>query len=144
VAPAQGQRAPARTVDSPKAEAPTSNVEVAVRDQVVVLLTVTLIDQAANARLFKERIAKLVLEMKGYMDMVVADPRIHELAQAISTYAKVNQGQFPRGTVERPLSSTRAGRPYPPDERVSWLSDLLPFLGPEQASLRINREKSCR
>jgi hypothetical protein len=110
----------------------------------VVVLTAHLIDTAANAKLFNEQISRFVLRQKGYLDMVGGEPRIHELAQAVGAYAKANQGQFPRGTAQRNLPTTRAGRPYPPDERVSWLAELLPYLGSEQASLKINKEKSWR
>jgi hypothetical protein len=123
---------------------PVSNVEVVVRDSTSVLLSVNLLDPAANAKLFNDQISRFILRQKGYLDMVGGEPRIHELAQAVSAYVKANQGQFPRGTVARNMPSTRAGRPYPPDERVSWLTELLPYLGSEQASLRINREKSWR
>jgi hypothetical protein len=123
---------------------PVSNVEVTLRDSTSVFLAVNLVDAAANAKLFNDQISRFILRQKGYLDMVGGEPRIHELAQAASAYVKANQGQFPRGTVARNMPSTRAGRPYPPDERVSWLAELLPYLGSEQASLRINREKSWR
>jgi hypothetical protein len=124
---------------------PTSTIQVSVPDgSAVVLLTANLIDAAANAKLFNEQISRFVLRQKGYLDMVGGEPRIHELAQAVNAYVKANQGQFPRGTAQRSMPTTRAGRPYPPDERVSWLAELLPYLGSEQASLRINKEKSWR
>src|SRR5207244_592064 len=55
-----------------------------------------------------------------------------------------HQGVFPRGTIERRIPPTREGRPYPPNERLSWMVELLPYLGPEQQALYpfFDREKS--
>jgi uncharacterized protein (TIGR03067 family) len=58
----------------------------------------------------------------------LSDPRshIHDLAAAIQEYVK-KEGHFPRGTVER-----RPGNhvlEWPPDQRLSWLAKLLPYLG---------------
>jgi hypothetical protein len=121
-----------------------STVQVATRDVTAVFLTVNLIDQTANARLFNDRITRFILRQKGILDMISGEPRIHELAKAAESYVKARGGEFPRGTAVRNLPTTRAGRPYPPDQRVSWLAALLPYLGSEQASLQIYREKSWR
>jgi Protein of unknown function (DUF1559) len=75
--------------------------------------------------------------------MTSGHPRIHELARAVAAYSKEKQS-FPPGTVPRGIPSTRAGRPFPFEERVSWLASLLPYLGPEQASLQIDPNKSWR
>src|SRR4029077_9363978 len=49
---------------------------------------------------------------------------------------------FPRGAADR--KGMNFGRPYPPDERVSWMAQLLPYLGYEDVYARINPERSWR
>jgi hypothetical protein len=88
----------------------------------------------------------MVIHQKGYLDMAGGPARIHELAEAVRRYPDVppHLGVLPPGALPREIPGIRAGRPYPPTQRVSWLAELLPFLGPEQASLygQINRQKS--
>src|SRR5262249_44419690 len=43
---------------------------------------------------------------------------------------------------DRKLPSNRAGVPYPPEQRVSWLASLLPHLGHEELYQRIKFDKS--
>jgi hypothetical protein len=116
------------------------------------LLTVDVIDPTANSNFMNEKVRHLFLQQKGYLDIKDGKNRIQELAQAARKYPDVHQDprtqqpQFPRGTAERIVPASRAGRPYLPDERVSWMADLLPFLSNELGSLsaEINRQKSWR
>jgi Protein of unknown function (DUF1559) len=69
---------------------------------------------------------------------------IHDLAAALKGYADKN-GQFPRGTADRPASAERAGLPWRPDQRVSWMAEIVPLLGQgEYAGVveRLQRDKS--
>src|SRR4029077_6465193 len=68
-------------------------------------------------------------------------PNPHQVALTTRLYRE-SKGQFPRGTDQRRLSAARSNRPWPPDQRVSWMADLLPFLGYEGVYGRIKREKS--
>src|SRR5262249_17888881 len=43
-------------------------------------------------------------------------------------YADKN-GKFPRGTADRPAAVERAGLPWRPDQCVSWMVEVVPFLG---------------
>lgn len=140
-APGQpGANPPAEEKEKP----PTSSVKVAIQDKTIVVLTVNLIDQAAQ-NLLNKVVRNYVIRQKGYLDMASGQSRIHELAAAARAYAEGHQG-FPQGAAPRTIPSSRAGRPYPPDQRVSWMVELLPYLGPDQAALhtRVNREKSWR
>jgi hypothetical protein len=123
-----------------------SSVKVALQDRTVILLTINLIDQVANSKFMNTKIRERVLQQKGRLDMTVGQLGVHELAAGARMYAEAHQGQFPRGTAERKALSNRAGRPYPPDQRVSWMAELLPHLGPEPASLygRIDHDLSWR
>jgi hypothetical protein len=69
-----------------------------------------------------------ILHLKGQADMVGGKSHIHDLAFAVHSYAQ-EKGQFPRGTAERRSTTDRAGLPFRPDQRVSWMADLLPYLG---------------
>jgi DNA-directed RNA polymerase subunit RPC12/RpoP len=66
-------------------------------------------------------------------------PRVHELAEAIQAYVR-DKGSFPRGALDR---AETAAHPFPwrPDQRLSWLVDLLPYLpGGDYGALRLDRE----
>jgi hypothetical protein len=134
------------TQPSPEPERPKpgSTIKVDVPEKSLVLLTISLIDPALNGRLMNGKIRQLVLQQKGYLDMAGGQLRIHEVGDAARRYAEEHHQEFPRGALERPIPSTRAGRPYEPKQRISWLAELLPYLGPEQASLHrgIDRNRS--
>jgi hypothetical protein len=67
--------------------------------------------------------------------MAGGQPRVHEIGDAARRYVESHQQEFPRGTAKRNIPTTRAGRPYEPKQRISWLAELLPYLGPEQSFL---------
>jgi hypothetical protein len=151
-APQQGRfRPPGMTGQNPpqeeqEPEKPTSTIKVTLTDKTLELVRITLIDQAANAKVLDGGFRHWVLQQKGNLDMADGKSRVHELANAIRTHEETHQRQFPRGTIERPVPSSRAGRPYPPDQRLSWLTEILPNLGPDQQALysRIQMDKSWR
>src|SRR5690242_19813514 len=66
--------------------------------------------------------------------MAINKPRLHDLAQAIARYAQEKK-QFPPGIAKRDMDSDRNGLPYPPERCVSWLVEILPYLGREYATL---------
>jgi len=138
---ARGGMPPTTEPERPKAG---STIKLEGPEKSVLLVTISLTDQDANRRLMNGKIRQFVLQQKGYLDMAGAHLRVHELADAARTYVEAHQTEFPRGTLERTPPSTRAGRPYEPKQRISWLAELLPYLGPEQASLHrgIDRTKS--
>jgi hypothetical protein len=130
---------------APPVEKPKSEVQVTTQERLLVFLTLHFGDPA-EGRVRRNFVHQEVMKQKGYLDMASGDARIHEFARAIASFPQSNGGFLPRGTLERPVLSTRAGRPYSPDERLSWMVSLLPYLGPEQASLygQIDRTKSWR
>lgn len=69
----------------------------------------------------------VVLQARGREDMS-GHSRLHELAAALKRYADKN-GRFPRGTADRKSTAERAFLPWPPNQRVSWMAELLPYLG---------------
>jgi len=48
---------------------------------------------------------------------------------------------FPRGTMDRKLDTTRMGRPWNPDQRVSWMVELLPHMGRGLQYARIQKDQ---
>jgi hypothetical protein len=87
-----------------------------------------------------------IVQAKSRIDMTSNRPRLHELAAALRAYVEKN-GQFPRGVAQRKPGAERAGLPWRPDQCLSWMVELLPFLGQgEFRSLyeNVNFEKSWR
>ena len=70
-----------------------------------------------------------MLFLTGLAEMDDRSMRTQELADALAEYTKKN-GMFPPGTQPRPDTFTDANLPWPADQRVSWMVDLLPYLPP--------------
>jgi hypothetical protein len=123
-----------------------ATVKITQPDKSTILLAIRVIDPTADMAFVNEKLRHLMLQRKGYLDMEGSGSRIHELARASHQYAESHQSEFPRGTFDRQAPSTRGGRPYLPDQRVSWMYSLLPYLGPEQTALarQIDPTKSWR
>jgi uncharacterized protein (TIGR03067 family) len=75
--------------------------------------------------------------IKGQADLAVSRPRVHELAAASQAFLK-EKGHFPQGALHRSPSSER-GIDWRPDQRLSWVVELLPYLGDEYKGWSINR-----
>jgi hypothetical protein len=69
--------------------------------------------------------------LKGQADLASNRSRVHELAAAIKAYRDA-KGAFPRGTAARAPSAER-GIDWRPDQCLSWMAELLPFLPDEDA-----------
>jgi hypothetical protein len=81
------------------------------------------------------------VQLKGMAELVATRMRVHELAKALQTYVK-QKGAFPRGAMQRPPSSER-GIDWYPDQRLSWMVELLPYLGDgEFKDLAIDPDRS--
>jgi hypothetical protein len=84
-----------------------------------------------------------VIRMKGMVDMADTTPRWYELASAAKSLPKdgvLQQATYPRGEA----LNNRLGRSFPPNQRVSWMAGLLPFLGQDELYKRIDTKKSWR
>jgi hypothetical protein len=81
--------------------------------------------------------------IKGQVDMSTGKSHLHDLAAALKVYT-AQKGQFPRGTVDRPPGAERAGLPWPPNQRVSWMAELLPYLGGGEYTGLTNQIKGDR
>lgn len=108
------------------------------------LLVTMKVDREAWDHLIGTYAAPYFLREKGKVDMAMTQPRPHELGQRLREYSEKNQ-KFPRGTFDRTLSVDRMHRPWQPDEKVSWMADLLPYLpGHADVHAQINFQKSWR
>ena len=68
-----------------------------------------------------------MIYLKGDADLASSGSRIHDLAGALQKYVK-EKGHFPRGTADRPQTADLFAD-WAPDQRVSWMAELLPYLG---------------
>jgi hypothetical protein len=111
-----------------------------VRDKTVVLTFDVNLSHPLYEQI-RDGLSSEMVQMKGLAELVASRPRVHELARALQAYVKA-KGTFPRGAQPRPPNSDR-GIDWYPDQRLSWLVDLLPFLGDgEFKDLEFDAEKS--
>ncbi len=67
-----------------------------------------------------------------------------------STWRKSCSGSSLKPALERAVPNSRMGRPYAPDQRISWMAELLPYLGQSGLYAQINpahfvaRSRECR
>lgn len=73
---------------------------------------------------------QMLIQAKGAYEMARGQNRIHELAAALSAAAKA-KNHFPRGTAAREPSPDHGNLPWRPDQRVSWMPEVLPYLSGE-------------
>jgi hypothetical protein len=109
-------------------QAPESKVTVTQKDNALTLrIDVVLTDTAYE--LIRADLQTKLSVIKGESEMIGAKPRVHDLARALLKHVKDRQNKFPQGAQSRKPSSDRLGVPYPPDERISWMAEMLPYLG---------------
>ena len=103
-------------------------------------ISVNLVDKATvinleilwNEERYKKTVLPLIVtaanQLKGRMSVLSGETTWHDLAAA---FPKLKSGNkpFPRGTLEREIKSERYGLAFPPEQRVSFLAELLPFIG---------------
>jgi predicted Zn finger-like uncharacterized protein len=106
------------------------------------------IDVSAEVHLTQELYDRMVkatepflIRTQNEVEMTTAHPNSFTLARALGQYA-VEHKQFPAGVEPRHPSPARANRPWPPDQRVSWMASVLPYLGYDAIFQRIKPQKS--
>jgi hypothetical protein len=75
--------------------------------------------------------------------MMASRPDPNRLAGALRQYA-TDRRQFPAGLARRMPSPARANRPWHPNECVSWMAELLPYLGYDSTYAQIHMQRSWR
>lgn len=113
-----------------------------------VTLGVHLSPQARKDRFLTEILRPVMLRLRGLLDMASGQSHIHDLADALRQYLAdpANKKTFPRGAYPLKPVVARAGRPWPADNRISWMVAILPYLGPEYKLVagKINLQSSWR
>jgi Protein of unknown function (DUF1559) len=114
-----------------------SRVEVLRSDKVLMIaLELNWKDEWAN---------KIHGSVKDYFDGVAGEGMLlaskhpwQRLPQAVKRLAA--SGEFPRGALPRKSSANRMGLPFAPEQRVSWMVELLPGLGYERLYRDIDKD----
>jgi len=105
----------------------SSTVTVTLREKSVLLaFDLTLTDSAYQKVL--GIVSMGFVQARGRSDMASGKSHTQDLAAALKAYVLQNK-QFPRGTADRESPQERGNLPTYPDQRVSWMAELLPFLG---------------
>lgn len=139
-----GMQLPSGTPEKPSEPGVGNSKLLANQVEKTIVLTLNLqLDAKAHETLMGNHVRPALIRRRGMMDMAGGQLRVHDLAAALKAYAD-NKKQFPRGTFERPVPSQRNGRPYPPNERIGWMADLLGFLGQEELVQMIDVRKSWK
>ncbi len=89
-----------------------------------------------------DNLTRTAAQFRGRMAISSGEIDAFALAAAVNKYTKQNK-EFPRGTVERDGGSGRFGLTYPPGERVSFLAELLPYMGKANLHSRIQSRKAA-
>jgi hypothetical protein len=115
------------------------------RQEEFVTIIVTIVDKTDD--FVDKRVAPEIAYLRGQMDMGSGRLRLPELAEAVKLFRSSTQDNFPRAALERRPDLSRGPRPWPPNERVSWLRELLPYLADDryrELHFELDPEKSWR
>src|SRR5262249_26037070 len=82
----------------------------------------------------------LLLGFRNELNVYDGSPQLQRLAQSLTKLASPN-GQLPPGAYPR-SALKRNNYPYEPEKRVSWMAELLPYLGHSSLYAKIQREQS--
>lgn len=78
--------------------------------------------------------------LKGEAMMMSGRAYWQSLPVAINRVEK--SGTVPFAAYPRPVDASRFGVPFRPEQRVSWMAELLPYLGYEGLSRKIKRDRA--
>ena len=116
-----------------------------VRQDEFLIVTATVIDK--TDAFVDSRVTPQVIRLRAEMDMSSGRMRLGDMPSSMSLYLSRFQDVFPMGAYKRKPDLARGGRPWPASERVSFLCELLPFLGDDryyELHDALKREKSWR
>ena len=76
-------------------------------------------------------------QIRGNQELASGKFRLGDLSQSLEDYKNDlvrnnNPVMFPQGAYPRTFDAERGSRPYPASERVSFMRELLPYLGDER------------
>lgn len=117
-----------------------SSIDIELSDRIVTLKADVDWNEDKYASIIQPGISRLGGQMKGRMTVLTGEIDQHALAAAVVGLGRTKK-PFPRGTLEREVSDERYRLPPPPDQRVSFFAELLPFLGKAGLRTQINERK---
>lgn len=86
------------------------------------------------------RIVRTSNQMKGRMTVLSGETDWSSLAMVVPKLQR-DKRPFPNGTLPRDPKEERYRLPYPPEQRVSFMAELLPFIGKAGLRSRIQDKK---
>ena len=133
-----GTGGPGSTGNSPPAETtPPSSLTISSSDKLV-LIELDVDWKPVYYSHISPSIRSHVDLLKGEAMMLTGRSHWHSIATTAKKFEAT--GSLPPAAFQRPSNAVRFDLPYPPDQRVSWMADLLPYLGYESLSRKINRQ----
>jgi Protein of unknown function (DUF1559) len=112
----------------PQRKENASFIEIDVADTFVSVETEIYWSADAYAKIIQPGVATGAAQMKGRMAVLSGATKQHDLAGPMKKLLDEKQ-MVPPSTMARAANIERYGLPYPPDHRVSFMADLLPYLG---------------
>jgi hypothetical protein len=128
----------------PAADKDSSRIEISRTDEIVTVV-VTVVEKAET--FIEERLGTRVADIRAIIDTSSGKLRIGELGNGLTLLRSAKQDMFPMGALPRRLDPSRGVRNWPAGERVSWMRELLPYLGDNSYNLLyqdLNPDKSWR
>jgi hypothetical protein len=92
-----------------------------------VTIVITVLDKAEG--IADEHLGPRVADYRAKADLGSNRLRMSELANGLTLMRTTKQDTFPMGALPRRPDPSRGLRPWPANERVSWMRELLPYLG---------------
>jgi hypothetical protein len=121
-------------------ELPLSHISLGMTDQTISLAIDLNWTDDAYLRKIGPPMVGFINVIKGKMAVYASDLSYHVLAVAVPKMTGETK-MFPRGTFDRKImDADRRGFKYPPDTRVSFFAELLPFMG--RVGLAANIDKN--
>jgi Protein of unknown function (DUF1559) len=112
----------------PQRKENASFIEIDVADTFVSVETEIYWSADAYAKIIQPGVASGAAQLKGRMAVLSGATKQHDLAGPVKKLLDEKQ-MVPPTTMARAANIERFGLPYPPDHRVSFMADLLPYLG---------------
>ena len=107
---------------------------------ILMTLDLQLADHSKIFDVLRAEVVENMVSLRSEAAMVNHRSYRQDLARALGDCVR-SKGQFPRGTVARPLTPGRV-LPWNPNERVAWTADLLPYLGGTYSRVSVDPQKS--
>jgi flagellar basal body-associated protein FliL len=126
--------------EHPTPSGPASEIDLGLTDAVITIKINMHWTDDAYRQIIAPQMFRFANILKGKMAVYASDTSFHNLALAVPKMTAETK-MFPRGTADRPITdSSRKGLRYPPQTRVSFFAELLPYLGRGNLSGQIDRQ----